>query len=69
MNKLQKISLFLQTPGLRPRNERLQLACERYKNDGLVAPLEGLVEATKDMSHVDRSDIYYNLLLSYGMCI
>jgi hypothetical protein len=31
----------------------------------MVAPLEGLVEATRDISHIDRSDIYYHLLLSY----
>lgn len=63
--RVRQARKILETPGLRPRNERLQLACERYKNDGLVAPLEGLVEATKDMSHIDRSEIYYNLLLSY----
>jgi hypothetical protein len=30
-----------------------------------VASLEGLVEATRDIFHIDRSDIYYHLLLSY----
>jgi hypothetical protein len=31
----------------------------------MVATLEGLVEATRDIAHIDRSDIYYHLLLSY----
>lgn len=47
------------------RNMRLQTACERYKNEGQVKPLEGLVEATKDLSNIDRSEIYYHLLDTY----
>jgi hypothetical protein len=31
----------------------------------MVATLEGLVEATRDIAHIDRSDIYYHLLHSY----
>lgn len=31
----------------------------------MVQPLEGLKDATKDLNHIDRSDIYYQLLLSY----
>jgi len=31
----------------------------------MVATLEGLIEATRDIAHIDRSDIYYHLLLSY----
>jgi hypothetical protein len=54
-----------QTPGLRSRPQRINSACERYQQEGKVAPLEGLVEATRDISHIDRSDIYYHLLLSY----
>lgn len=37
----------------------------RYREEGLLQPLEGLREATKDLSYIDRSDIYYQLLLSY----
>nr|CAD7568028.1 unnamed protein product [Timema californicum] len=45
--------------------ERFNSICEHYRHEGLVAPLEGLVEATRDMSYIDRSDIYYHLLLTY----
>lgn len=64
--RIRQARKILETPGLRPRTDRINLACERYKNDGLIAPLEGLVEATRDISHIDRSEIYYNLLLSYA---
>lgn len=30
-----------------------------------MKPLEGLKDATRDLNHIDRSDIYYQLLLSY----
>jgi len=41
------------------------LACERYQQEGMVQSLEGLIEATKDLNHIDRNNIFYNLLLSY----
>lgn len=37
----------------------------RFQQEGLVKPLEGLKDATKDLNHIDRGDIYYQLLLSY----
>ncbi|XP_049788788.1 leucine-rich PPR motif-containing protein, mitochondrial [Schistocerca nitens] len=56
---------ILETPGLRYRTERLSNACERYRQDGQVSTLEGLIEATRDLSYIDRSAIFYQLLLSY----
>lgn len=56
---------ILETPGLRYRSERLSNACERYRQDGKVSTLEGLIEATRDLSYIDRSAIFYQLLLSY----
>uniref|UniRef100_A0A1L8DH78 Putative bicoid mrna stability factor n=1 Tax=Nyssomyia neivai TaxID=330878 RepID=A0A1L8DH78_9DIPT len=63
--RVRQARKILETPGLRMRYQRLNSACERYRQEGMVQPLEGLVEATKDLSHIDRADIYYNLLLSY----
>lgn len=64
--RIRQARKILETPGLRTRPHKINVACERYQQEGKVQPLEGLVEATKDLSHIDRGDIYYNLLLSYG---
>ncbi|CAD6999056.1 leucine-rich PPR motif-containing protein, mitochondrial [Ceratitis capitata] len=63
--RIRQARKILETPGLRTRPQRINHACERYKNEGMIEPLEGLVEATKDLNHIDRNKIYYNLLLSY----
>uniref|UniRef100_A0A6B2E5A6 Putative bicoid mrna stability factor n=1 Tax=Phlebotomus kandelakii TaxID=1109342 RepID=A0A6B2E5A6_9DIPT len=63
--RVRQARKILETPGLRVRYQRLNSVCERYRQEGMVQPLEGLMEATKDLSHIDRQDIYYNLLLSY----
>lgn len=63
--RIRQARKILETPGLRSRPHKINIACERYQQEGKVEPLEGLVEATRDLSHIDRGDIYYNLLLSY----
>lgn len=63
--RIRQARKILETPGLRSRPQRLNSACERYQQEGMVATLEGLVEATRDLSYIDRTDIYYHLLLSY----
>ncbi|XP_037957314.1 leucine-rich PPR motif-containing protein, mitochondrial [Teleopsis dalmanni] len=63
--RIRQARKILETPGLRTRPHRIDSACERYRNEGKVQPLEGLAEATKDLGHIDRNKIYYNLLLSY----
>nr|CAD7395757.1 unnamed protein product [Timema poppensis] len=63
--RIRQARKILETPGLRSRPQRFNSICEHYRHEGLVAPLEGLVEATRDMSYIDRSDIYYHLLLTY----
>lgn len=63
--RIRQARKILETPGLRSRPQKINVACERYQQEGKVEPLEGLVEATKDLNHIDRGDIYYNLLLSY----
>ncbi|XP_055858691.1 leucine-rich PPR motif-containing protein, mitochondrial [Episyrphus balteatus] len=63
--RIRQARKILETPGLRTRPKRIDIACERYRNEGMVEPLEGLIEATKDLQHIDRNSIFYNLLLSY----
>lgn len=63
--RVRQARKILETPGLRTRPQRISSACDRYKNEGLLQPLEGLIEATKDLGHIDRNKIYYTLLLSY----
>ncbi|CAG9859713.1 unnamed protein product [Phyllotreta striolata] len=63
--RIRQARKILETPGLQNKPQRLNLACERYQQEGLIKPLEGLKDATKDLGHIDRSDIYYQLLLSY----
>lgn len=63
--RIRQARKILETPGLRTRSHRIDNACERYKNEGMVEPLEGLIEATRDLSHIDRNNIYFSLLQSY----
>lgn len=63
--RIRQARKILETPGLRTRPQRINSACERYRQEGMVLPLEGLMEATKDLNHIDRGEIYYSLLLSY----
>jgi leucine-rich PPR motif-containing protein len=64
--RIRQARKILETPGLRTRNfNRINSICERYAEEGKPTVLEGLVEATKDLNHIDRSEIYYNLLQSY----
>ncbi|KAK9507866.1 hypothetical protein O3M35_007637 [Rhynocoris fuscipes] len=64
--RIRQARKILETPGLRARTRRINSACEKYTNEGKIAHLENLVEATKDLSYIDRADIYYHLLLSYS---
>lgn len=43
----------------------LSSACERYGQEGKVDYLEGLLEATRELSHIDRSEVFQQLLLTY----
>ncbi|XP_023936210.1 leucine-rich PPR motif-containing protein, mitochondrial [Bicyclus anynana] len=63
--RLRQARRILETPGLQTRHKRLTDACERYVEEGKSEYLEGLLEATKELSHIDRSKIFYHLLLSY----
>lgn len=63
--RIRQARKILETPGLRSRPHRINTACQRYLQEGMVAPLEGLIEATRDLSYIDRTDIYYNLLSHY----
>ena len=63
--RIRQARKILETPGLRTRYQRINQACERYRQEGMTESLEGLMEATKDLNHIDRGEIYYNLLLNY----
>lgn len=63
--RIRQARKILETPGLQNRPQRINTACERYQQEGLIKPLEGLKDATKDLNHIDRSDIYYQLVLTY----
>uniref|UniRef100_A0A182VTL9 Pentacotripeptide-repeat region of PRORP domain-containing protein n=1 Tax=Anopheles minimus TaxID=112268 RepID=A0A182VTL9_9DIPT len=63
--RIRQARKILETPGLRTRYQRIQTACERYQQEGKTSSLEGLMEATKDLSHIDRTEIYHKLLQSY----
>ncbi|KAG6445714.1 leucine-rich PPR motif-containing protein, mitochondrial [Manduca sexta] len=63
--RLRQARRILETPGLQTRNRRLENACQRYVEEGKSEHLEGLLEATRELSHIDRSNIFYHLLISY----
>ncbi|OWR46509.1 hypothetical protein KGM_200493 [Danaus plexippus plexippus] len=63
--RLRQARRILETPGLHTRQKRLQDACQRYVEEGKFEYLEGLLEATKELSHIDRSNIFYQLLVTY----
>ncbi|CAH1646499.1 unnamed protein product [Spodoptera littoralis] len=63
--RLRQARRILETPGLQTRHRRLDDACQRYVEDGKSEYLEGLLEATRELSNVDRSNIFYHLLVTY----
>lgn len=63
--RMRQARKILETPGMQVRPQKINFACERYRQEGMVRQLEDLKEVTKDLSHIDRSDIYYQLLMSY----
>lgn len=63
--RLRQARRILQTPGLQMRNHRLNDACKRYASGGQTECIEGLLEASKELSHIDRANIFYHLLTSY----
>ncbi|XP_063242318.1 leucine-rich PPR motif-containing protein, mitochondrial [Bacillus rossius redtenbacheri] len=63
--RIRQARKILETPGLRSRYSRMNAICEHYTQEGRVEHLEGLAEATRDLSHIDRAHIYFHLLKSY----
>lgn len=63
--RIRQARKILETPGLRSRPQRFNERCERYRREGKSEPLEALVQATRDLNHIDRHEIFYNLLLTY----
>lgn len=63
--RIRQARKILETPGLKTRPQRINFACERYVSEGMPTALEGLIEATKDLNHIDRTEIYNSLLQTY----
>ncbi|XP_059055507.1 leucine-rich PPR motif-containing protein, mitochondrial [Achroia grisella] len=63
--RLRQARRILETPGMQTRQRRLDDACLRYVEEGKSEYLEGLLEATKELSYIDRSNIFYHLLVTY----
>ncbi|KPJ06941.1 Leucine-rich PPR motif-containing protein, mitochondrial [Papilio machaon] len=63
--RLRQARRILETPGMHTRQKRLDDACQRYVQEGKSEYLEGLLEATKELSYIDRSNIFYHLLVTY----
>ncbi|XP_045528765.1 leucine-rich PPR motif-containing protein, mitochondrial [Pieris brassicae] len=63
--RLRQARRILETPGLMARRRKVDEACRRYEEEGKSEYLEGLLEATKDLSILDRSNIFYHLLVTY----
>lgn len=63
--RVRQARKILETPGLQTRQNRINHACERYLNESMPTALEGLIEATKDLNHIDRAEIYNSLLKTY----
>ncbi|XP_063822748.1 leucine-rich PPR motif-containing protein, mitochondrial [Ostrinia nubilalis] len=63
--RLRQARRILETPGMHTRMRRLDDACQRYVEEGKSEYLEGLLEATKELSHIDRSNIFQHLLVTY----
>lgn len=55
----------IQTPGLRARGQRIEVACQRYLEEKRITELENLVKITKDVFDVDRHIMYEYLLSAY----
>ncbi|XP_065221007.1 leucine-rich PPR motif-containing protein, mitochondrial-like [Planococcus citri] len=63
--RLKQAKQILETPGVPVRQDRLHVACQKYQNSGSIEHLENLLAVTKNIGSIDRSDLYYNLLLAY----
>lgn len=57
--------LYFQTPGLRARNDKFEVFCQRYFQENRVEELENLIQVTKDLMDVDRNSMYFYLLQAY----
>ncbi|XP_065204761.1 leucine-rich PPR motif-containing protein, mitochondrial-like isoform X2 [Planococcus citri] len=63
--RLKHAKKIAETHGFRVRQDRLQNACRMYLNSGSIKQLENLLAVTKNNGSIDRSYLYYNLLLAY----
>lgn len=64
--RIRQAKKILETPGLRLRHDKIKTACTKYTNEGAVGHLENLLELTKDIGSVNRSELYYSMLQAQG---
>ncbi|XP_050423237.1 leucine-rich PPR motif-containing protein, mitochondrial-like [Adelges cooleyi] len=60
--RLKQARKILETPGLKARQDRLNVACAKYGADNSEELLNRLLEVTKDIHQFNRSKIYNELL-------
>lgn len=63
--KVDDARRIFQTPGMRPRQDRLDSYCERLLNLGQLRQLEDLISVTSDLSNVDKDKLYLYLIRGY----
>ncbi|ODN04280.1 Leucine-rich PPR motif-containing protein, mitochondrial [Orchesella cincta] len=63
--KVRQARKILETPGLRARNDKIEMFCQRYCQEGRISELENLIQVTKDLVEVDRNTMYFYLVQAY----
>ncbi|KAJ6650150.1 Leucine-rich PPR motif-containing protein, mitochondrial [Pseudolycoriella hygida] len=63
--RIQPARKYLKIIGRRILPQRITMACERFRGEGKSSSLEGLIEATKGFTYLDRQQMFFNLLLIY----
>ncbi|XP_077286050.1 bicoid stability factor [Arctopsyche grandis] len=64
-NRLKQARRILETPGMRTRNRRLNDACIYNGRLGNIELLEKLFEVTRELTHIDRTEMFQQLLNHY----
>ncbi|XP_050542701.1 leucine-rich PPR motif-containing protein, mitochondrial-like isoform X8 [Daktulosphaira vitifoliae] len=64
--RIKQARKILETPGLRARQDRLNLACSKYGTAGSEEFLLRLIEVTKDVNQFDRLVIFNELMELYS---
>lgn len=66
VGKIKQAKKLIETPGLRARQEKLDMICDKYVLDNKTNELEQFIQITKNLFDVDRDSMYYHLIKAYG---